>query len=101
MQRRTFLTALTAALIAAPVSATVAAETLTVYTSRNEQLIQPVFDAFTKATGITVRFTTDKDGALIERNAGCGIVDVMSSSTFYRNVTVCSNYPSGVLLSGF
>jgi iron(III) transport system substrate-binding protein len=67
MQRRTFLTALTAALIAAPVSATVAAETLTVYTSRNEQLIQPVFDAFTKATGITVRFTTDKDGALIER----------------------------------
>ncbi len=67
MHRRTFLTALTATLIAAPVSATHAAETLTVYTSRNEQLIQPVFDAFTKATGIAVRFTTDKDGALIER----------------------------------
>jgi hypothetical protein len=45
--------------------------------------------------------TTLIDGALIERNAGCGIVDVMSSSTFYRNVTVCSNYPSGVLFSGF
>jgi len=45
--------------------------------------------------------TTLIDGALIERNAGCGIVDVMSCTTVYRNATVRSNYPLGVLFSGF
>ncbi len=45
--------------------------------------------------------TTLIDGALIERNAGCGIVDVMSCTTIYRNVTVRHNYPMGVLFSGF
>lgn len=45
--------------------------------------------------------TTLIDGALIERNAGCGIVDVMSCTTIYRNVTVRENYPSGVLFQGF
>ena len=41
------------------------------------------------------------DGALIERNGGCGIVDVMSCSTIYRNATVRDNYPGGVLFQGF
>ncbi len=45
--------------------------------------------------------TTLIDGALIERNAGCGIVDVMSCTTIYRNTTVRANYPLGVLFSGF
>jgi len=45
--------------------------------------------------------TTLIDGALIERNGGCGIVDVMSCTTIYRNTTVRSNYPLGVLFSGF
>ncbi len=45
--------------------------------------------------------TTLIDGALIERNAGCGIVDVMSCTTVYRNVSVVSNFPGGVLFSGF
>ena len=45
--------------------------------------------------------TTLIDGALIERNAGCGIVDVMSCTTIYRNTTVRENYPFGVQLSGF
>jgi iron(III) transport system substrate-binding protein len=38
-----------------------------VYSSRIEQLIKPVFDAFTETTGIPVRFTTDKAGPLIQK----------------------------------
>ena len=40
------------------------------------------------------------DGALIENNGGCGIVDVMSSTSIYRNVTVRNNDPNGVDLRG-
>jgi iron(III) transport system substrate-binding protein len=40
---------------------------LTVYSSRNQQLIQPVFDAYTKATGVQIEHVTADDGALIER----------------------------------
>lgn len=43
------------------------AEEVVVYSSRIEQLIKPLFDAFTKETGITVKFTTDKEGALLTR----------------------------------
>ena len=43
------------------------AETVTVYSARNEQLIKPLFDAFTQETGIDVRFVTDKEGALLAR----------------------------------
>ncbi len=49
------------------VATTQASDTLTVYSARNEQLIEPIFKAFSQETGIAVRFTTDKDGALIER----------------------------------
>ncbi|MDG6779160.1 extracellular solute-binding protein [Thiomicrorhabdus sp. zzn3] len=38
-----------------------------VYSSRKEHLIKPVFDAFTKETGIKVSYLTGKDNALIER----------------------------------
>ncbi|SFV87926.1 Ferric iron ABC transporter, iron-binding protein [hydrothermal vent metagenome] len=40
---------------------------VTVYSSRKEHLIKPLFDAFTKDTGIKVRYLTGKGGALIER----------------------------------
>lgn len=56
---------LSAALAAACVP--VLAETVTVYSARNEQLIKPLFDAFSKETGIDVRFVTDKEGALLAR----------------------------------
>ncbi len=49
-----------------PVSAW-AADDVVVYTSRNEQLIKPLFDAYTKETGVRVRFVTDKEGPLVER----------------------------------
>lgn len=63
MKAKNFL--LSAALAVACVSAL--AETVTVYSARNEQLIKPLFDAFTKETGISVRFVTDKEGALLAR----------------------------------
>ncbi|SDZ01855.1 iron(III) transport system substrate-binding protein [Nitrosomonas sp. Nm58] len=43
------------------------AEQVVVYSARIEQLIKPMFDAFTSETGIQVKFTTDKEGALLAR----------------------------------
>ncbi len=43
------------------------AETITVYSARNEQLIKPLFDAYTKETSIEIRALTDKEGPLLER----------------------------------
>lgn len=55
------------ALSVALLSSFAQAETITVYSARNEQLIKPLFDAFTKETGIEVRALTDKEGPLLER----------------------------------
>lgn len=38
-----------------------------VYSARNEQLIKPLFDAYTAKTGVEVRFITDKEGPLLAR----------------------------------
>lgn len=43
------------------------AEPVVVYSARSEQLIKPMFDAFTQDTGIPVKFVTDKEGALLAR----------------------------------
>lgn len=43
------------------------AEEVVVYTARNEQLIKPLFDAYTKETGVQVKFATDKEGPLMAR----------------------------------
>lgn len=45
----------------------VSAESVTVYTARNDQLVRPLFDAFTKETGIEVKALTDKEGPLLEK----------------------------------
>jgi len=44
-----------------------AAEALVVYSARNEQLIKPLFDAYTAQTGTPIRFITDKEGPLLAR----------------------------------
>ena len=44
-----------------------AAEGVTVYSSRNEHLIKPLFEQFTKETGVPVRYITDKEGPLMAR----------------------------------
>ncbi|MBS0484237.1 MAG: Fe(3+) ABC transporter substrate-binding protein [Proteobacteria bacterium] len=43
------------------------AEEVVVYSARIEQLIKPMFDAFTKETGIKVKYVTDNEGALLAR----------------------------------
>lgn len=49
------------------VHAAFAADEVVVYSARAEQLIKPMFDAFTKETGVPVKFITDKEGPLMER----------------------------------
>lgn len=43
------------------------AQEVIVYSARIEQLIKPMFDAFTKETGIKVKYTTDNEGALLAK----------------------------------
>lgn len=42
-------------------------ELVTVYSSREEHLIKPLFQAFTQDTGVKVKYLTGQDGSLIER----------------------------------
>ena len=65
-------TVLAAALATAAASPALGGETLIVYSARNEQLIKPVFDAYTRETGVEVRFTTGDAAVLIERLAAEG-----------------------------
>ena len=44
-----------------------AADEIVVYSARNEQLIKPLFDAYTAETGTAIKFITDKEGPLLER----------------------------------
>ncbi len=41
--------------------------TITVYSSRKEHLVKPLFDQYTADTGVEIRYITDKAGALIQR----------------------------------
>jgi len=41
-----------------------------VYSARGEDLIKPVFDAFTKETGVKVEYITDTEAALVQRLKG-------------------------------
>jgi iron(III) transport system substrate-binding protein len=45
----------------------VLADEVVVYSARNEQLIKPLFDTYTKETGVTVKFITGGEGPLMER----------------------------------
>ena len=55
------------AAVCAAVAAPVTADEVVVYSARIEQLILPLFDAYTRETGVAVKFVTDKEGALLER----------------------------------
>ncbi len=44
-----------------------AAEEVVVYSARQEQLIKPLFDAYTARTGVEIRYVTDKEGPLLAR----------------------------------
>jgi iron(III) transport system substrate-binding protein len=71
LRARTFaLLALAAGILLA--AGTASAETLVVYSARNEQLIKPLFDAYTRETGVEIKFTTGDAAVLIERLAAEG-----------------------------
>ena len=44
-----------------------AAEEVVVYSSRIDELIKPVFDAYTAKTGVKIKFITDKEAPLMQR----------------------------------
>jgi len=50
-----------------PVYPVFSEEAVVVYSARNEQLIKPLFDAYTRETGVKVKFITDKEGPLLVR----------------------------------
>lgn len=56
-----------AALAVIATSTSVSATEVVVYSARNEQLIKPLFDAYTQSTGVAVKFITDKEGPLMAR----------------------------------
>lgn len=61
------LSRLLAALTLSAMTLPALAEEVTVYSARNEQLIKPLFDAYTRETGVTIKFITDKEGPLMAR----------------------------------
>ena len=67
-----FSSLLTAALLLQGCGERPADEELVVYSARNEQLIKPLFDRYTKETKQRVRYVTDDAGPLIERLAAEG-----------------------------
>ncbi|EIJ43939.1 ABC-type Fe3+ transport system, periplasmic component [Beggiatoa alba B18LD] len=44
-----------------------AADEIIVYSARNDSLIKPLFDLYTKSTGVAIKFTTAEEAALLER----------------------------------
>lgn len=54
-------------LVLSGLSASAAHAEVVVYSARNEQLIKPLFDAYTRETGVAVKFITDKEGPLLAR----------------------------------
>lgn len=42
-------------------------QTITIYSSRNEQLIKPLLDRYTEETGVNIELVTDKSGPLMAR----------------------------------
>jgi len=61
----TFPPLMVAVVLAAALSAS--AEEVVVYSARNEQLIKPLFDLYTRNTGVQIKFITGSEGPLMER----------------------------------
>jgi iron(III) transport system substrate-binding protein len=59
--------ALLATLTLSPSGEALAADRLVVYSARIEALIKPMFEAYSKETGVEIQYVTDKEGALVER----------------------------------
>lgn len=55
------------AVVCLALAAPLKAEEVVVYSARIEQLIRPLFEAYTRDSGVQVKFVTDKEGPLMER----------------------------------
>ncbi|WP_144963948.1 extracellular solute-binding protein [Pseudomonas sp. DE0010] len=64
LPRRSLLAALALSVVGGTVQA---ADEVVVYSSRIDELIKPVFDAYTAETGVKVKFITDKEAPLMQR----------------------------------
>lgn len=64
---RWFLPVLLGLLLALPPLQALGNDEIVVYSSRNEHLVKPLFDAFTEETGISIRYVTDQGGPLLAR----------------------------------
>ncbi|MBD8684158.1 extracellular solute-binding protein [Pseudomonas sp. CFBP 13719] len=64
MARKRLLAALALCLLGGTAHA---ADEVVVYSSRIDELIKPVFDAYTAKTGVKVKFITDKEAPLMQR----------------------------------
>ncbi|MFK3718137.1 extracellular solute-binding protein [Pseudomonas fulva] len=64
LPRKSLLAALALSVVGGTVQA---ADEVVVYSSRIDDLIKPVFDAYTAQTGVKVKFITDKEAPLMQR----------------------------------
>ncbi|TCT97657.1 extracellular solute-binding protein [Pseudomonas sp. LP_4_YM] len=64
LPRKSLLAALALSVVGGTVQA---ADDVVVYSSRIDELIKPVFDAYTAETGVKVKFITDKEAPLMQR----------------------------------
>ncbi|MFA7891645.1 extracellular solute-binding protein [Pseudomonas putida] len=64
LPRKSLLAALALSVVGGTVQA---ADEVVVYSSRIDELIKPVFDAYTAQTGVKVKFITDKEAPLMQR----------------------------------
>lgn len=59
--------ALFACMALVAISLSAFSEEVVVYSARNEQLIKPLFDSYTRDTGVQIKFITGGEGPLMER----------------------------------
>ncbi|MBT8361089.1 MAG: Fe(3+) ABC transporter substrate-binding protein, partial [Desulfobacterales bacterium] len=62
-----FLLLILGALFILPLNVSAGSEDIIVYSARKEHLIKPLFDLYTKKTGVTIKYITGSEGALLER----------------------------------
>ncbi len=54
-------------LVSFPVYVSAVSEEIVVYSARKEHLIKPLFDKYTKKTGVKIKYITGNEGVLLER----------------------------------
>jgi len=54
-------------LVSFPVHVSAVSEEIVVYSARKEHLIKPLFDKYTKKTGVKIKYITGNEGVLLER----------------------------------